>query len=185
MWHAPIELDALGRGPRRRLVGWTVLALGVVALLGALNAWHEAREEAARLASETRTASAPVTAASGRPDPGAAARRGAIERELGAPWPVLFAALEATRTPAIRVLGVEASSRSGQVTIDGHAEALPELLAYIERLNASALSEVSLQSHRPATDVPDGTLRFQARARWSAGATVPRTTGADSGVPLR
>lgn len=166
MWTPPILLDA-AYGGRSAWLGRSLLALGLIALTAAALSWRNQSAALAEVESALREAQRPQPVVVVKPNPAADARRRWIERELNHPWPRLFDALEAARTPAIRLNAVEAASSNGQVALQGQAIRLADVLDLAERLAEHSLQDVTIRSHQPLADAGDRALAFQLSARWA------------------
>lgn len=166
MWAPPVLIDAAHVGRAGR-IGRPLLVVGLVALASASLYWR-AQSESLKVAETTlRDAQRPRPVIVERPNPAAEARRRWIERELNHPWPKLFEALEAARTPAIRLNSVEAATSNGHVALQGQARRLSDVLDLAERLTEQSLQDVTIRSHQPLSDAGERALGFQLSARWT------------------
>ena len=93
---------------------------------------------------------------------------------------IQFRILNSSKGPAVRATRAQADRVLYRGAIRKRLENQPNLWLFQQ-----AVDDLIIEGDRVTGAVTQVGLRFQARARWSAGATVPRTTGADSGVPLR
>lgn len=163
-----IDLDFLSRGPRR-WHQWVILIAGITLLAAATVI---SRERAGVLA-EAESALDRLTRRADRAPaalepPVLPARLKAAERELLRPWNEVFLALESSRHPKIQILSIEPDGRTGLVTLTGQSTGFRELTEYLERLRASALRDVLLQSHQQLAELPAKPVRFSIVARWDA-----------------
>lgn len=98
---------------------------------------------------------------------------GRIAQELGTPWTGLLAEFEAASRDSaeqIALLSVEPDHAKHHVRITGESRDLPRILAYVERLQASALlRHPMLESHDVKTDDPQHPVRFALTADWKEG----------------
>jgi hypothetical protein len=180
MWSPPVLLDATAVARPGR-IGRPLLAVGLVALLGATLYWRTEAGSLVTMETTLRDAQRPRPVVVERPDPAAEARRRWIERELNHPWPVLFEALEVARTPMIRLNSVEVATSNGQVALQGQARRLADVLDLAERLTEQSLQDVTILSHQPLSDAGERALGFQLSARWSA--TRPQDGATPAGSP--
>jgi len=95
---------------------------------------------------------------------------GRVAEELATPWTSLLAELEgASRDSAeqIALLSVEPDHAKHHVRITGESRDLPRVLAYVQRLQSSALLRYPmLESHDVKTDDPQHPVRFAMTAEW-------------------
>jgi len=95
---------------------------------------------------------------------------GRVARELGTPWTKLLAELEAASHDSagqIALLSVEPDHAKHNVRITGESRDLPLVLAYVQRLQTSALLRYPmLDSHDVKTDDPQRPVRFAMTAEW-------------------
>jgi hypothetical protein len=93
-----------------------------------------------------------------------------VERELGIPWTRLLAELEAAGQDSgvsVSLLLVEPDPGKQLVRITAEVRALPDALAYLERLQKSeVLRHPMLESHERRKDDPDHPLRITLSAGW-------------------
>jgi hypothetical protein len=97
------------------------------------------------------------------------AEAGRIAEELGTPWTALPAELEtASRDSAeIALLSVEPDHVKHHLRVTGESRDLPRILAYVQRLETSALLRYPmLESHDIKTDDPQHPVRFAMTAEW-------------------
>lgn len=99
-----------------------------------------------------------------------AAEAVAVERELSVPWTRLLAELEAAShdsASSVSLLLVEPDVAKKLVRITAEVRALPDALAYLKRLQKSAvLLHPMLESHERRKDDPDHPLRIKLSAEW-------------------
>ena len=99
-----------------------------------------------------------------------AAELATIERELGIPWTRLLAELEAASSDSagsVSLLQVEPDPGKQLVRITAEVRALPDALAYLKRLQESAvLRHPMLESHERRKDDPEHPLRIKLSAEW-------------------
>lgn len=176
----PLDLDFHGL-PRPSVPGWILclLALGLVAGLvlmhHALDS-ETATDQARLQALETRLAQwAPVAAADGgRRDDAAltAARQVLVRAER--PWDSLFGTLEAAEDQDMAVLSITPDNVRGLVKIHAEARHLAAMLAYHQRLQASAgLRQVTLLDHELVPGGGEAAVRFHISASWGERHGVP------------
>lgn len=169
-----IELDFV---PRRRpltLASAVLLVLGAGAALAAYLEYHylEGRRAALELRLDAALRSAHRDPAADLRAQGMSAEAGRIAQELGTPWTELLAELEAASgesTSQVAVLSIEPDHAKRLVHITGESRDLPTALAYVQRLQQSALLRYPmLDSHDLKTDDPQHPVRFALSAEWRA-----------------
>jgi len=92
-----------------------------------------------------------------------------VAEELGTPWTALLAELEtASRDSSeVALLSVEPDHAKHHLRITGESRDLPRILAYVQRLQTSALLRYPmLESHDLKTDDPQRPVRFAMTAEW-------------------
>jgi hypothetical protein len=94
-----------------------------------------------------------------------------ITRELSVPWTAVLAELEAASrdmASQISLLQVEPDADKRLVRITAEVRALPDALAYLERLQQSTvLRYPMLESHERRKDDPEHPVRIKIAAEWS------------------
>jgi hypothetical protein len=91
----------------------------------------------------------------------------AVLKELGLPWPVLFAQLERTASPEIALLTIRPEAARGRLRISGEAHHLADVLEYVRALgSAGAMSDVVLEQHEVSGSDPQKPVHFVLSARW-------------------
>jgi hypothetical protein len=146
-----------------------LLSAGLAVLVAAAaHHWQQSTNLAA-VERAVRDAEQPVPRAPTKRDHGVETRARWIERELHLPWPALFHALETTRTSAIRINAIEAVASSGEVSLQGQARRLTDVIELAERLADRSLHDVVIRSHQPLAEASDRPLGFQLGARWTTG----------------
>jgi hypothetical protein len=84
------------------------------------------------------------------------------------PWDRLFAALEATATDQVALLGIEPDPKAGTVVISGDSKDYLAALTYVLNLSrAEALTRVQLVRHETKSDDPRASVSFAVSAAWS------------------
>lgn len=155
---------------RRALV---TLAIGAIALAGALWRYDQLRQERAGWDTELAIAQARLArqAAPRRtqsvPSAEEAAGANAVVRRLAFPWQDLFGALEAAASKDVALVGIEPDPAKGMVTLTAESKAPREMLQYVRRLQRTAfLSEAVLLKHEVQAGSADKPVRFTVRATW-------------------
>jgi hypothetical protein len=166
----PIRLDAVAAVHRAPLAGAALCAAGLAAALAVGLAFERKLAERARLDAALAAVAQPRRRA---PDPAAlqiAAEAAAIDRELGVPWTRLLAELEAASHDSagtVSLLQVEPDPIKKVVRITAEVRAVPDALAYLRRLQRSAvLRDPMLESHERRKDDPQHPLRIKLSAEW-------------------
>ncbi len=166
---ARIPLDFAGAPRRSRAPGILLCAAGVLAC--AVLGYDFQAKLAERDGLEARLA------ATARPrhitNPNAArnaATAGAIQKQLWVPWSSLLAELEAASQDVaakVSLLEVTPDAAKHMVRITAEARTLPDALAYLERLQKSAvLRYPMLDSHELRKDDPEHPIRVKLSAEW-------------------
>ena len=176
-WSPDVEALRLDFHPRAdratRPLAWAALALAGGAAIA--TAWHLARASDA-LADlrarhgvlEARTRPAPVRAEVVGPE---LARRItsanlAIDA-LAVPWDALFRSIESAGARGLGVMSLVPNARTHQLRLSGEARAVPELLAYVDRLTAlQALQLVHLEGYETVQRDGVAVVSFTVAATW-------------------
>ncbi len=169
---APVALDFGCSRRRPGWVGWLVLALGLMALCGALFKAHsdyidvEEREAIiARLRAQSRAtgaSTAPVNYESGPVF--------AVAALLNTNWAGVIADLAKAQGTEVKLLEVQADAVRGGLRIVGEAPTLEAAFSYIERLQAQGvLRSATLDSHAWENAGGVVIVRFTASAFWGTG----------------
>jgi hypothetical protein len=167
-----IGVDFVKPRSRLTLAGGVLLILGVGAAVAASLEYRAIESQRAGLELKLRE----VNRTSQR-DPTESARiarlskeAGGIALELGAPWTKLLSELEgASRdsTGQIALLSVEPDLVKHNIRITGESHDLPMVLAYVDRLQTSALLRYPmLDTHEVKADDPQHPVRFALTAEW-------------------
>jgi hypothetical protein len=167
-----ITVDFSGRRRPLTLAGSLLLVAGALATAAACVEYR--RLDASRAGLELKLAE--VNRRTHR-DPAQDARNagltdeaGHIAQQLGTPWTHLLAELEAASHDSasdIALLSVEPDEAKHLVRVTGESRDLARVLAYLERLQSSALLRYPmLESHELRTDDPQRPVRFALSAEW-------------------
>jgi len=167
-----LRIDFAKRHRPLSLAGGLLLLLGVGA---ALATYVEYRALDSRL----RGAELRLEAANHRSHPDSAQtlrtsalaeEAGRTAEELAAPWTALLAELEAASRDSsdqVSLLSVEPDHAKHRLRITGESRSLPLALAYVQRLQTSAvLRYPMLESHEVKTDDAQRPVRFAMTADW-------------------
>lgn len=167
-----ISVDYSGRRAPLTVAGTLLLVAGALALASAWIGYHQL--EAARAGLELK-----LTAVNQRNhrDPAQDMRDanltqevGKIAQELTTPWTGLLAELETASHDSasdIAVLSVEPDESKHMVRVTGESRDLPRVLAYVGRLQRSALLRYPmLETHEVRSDDPQRPVRFAVSAEW-------------------
>jgi len=169
---ALIGVDFVQRRSRLMLTGGVLLVLGVAAATAAFLEYRALESRRAVLELKLKDANR-----NSRRDPAQLARAdslskeaGSVARELGTPWTKLLAELEAASrdsTEQVALLSVEPDHAKHSVRITGESRDLPMVLAYLDRLQTSALLRYPmLDTHEIKADDPQHPVRFALTAEW-------------------
>lgn len=107
----------------------------------------------------------------------------AVLKELGLPWPALFAHLERTANPEIALLAIRPEAARGRLRISGEARHLADVLRYVRALgSAGAMSDVVLEQHEVAGSDAQKPVHFVLSARWGDFEKLMRAPGHEYSV---
>lgn len=166
----PIRLDFVAEVHEASLAGAALCVAGLAAAIALGVAFERNLAERTRLDAALAATAQPRRAAPTADSIKSAAEAAAIERELGVPWTRLFAELEnASHDTAGRVslLHVEPDAGKKLVRITAEVRTLSDALAYLERLQKSAvLRHPMLESHERRKDDSEHPLRIKISAEW-------------------
>ena len=166
----PVRLDFVAPVHRAPVAGALLLAAGLAAAVSLGVAFDRLVGERERLEAAldapARPHRAPLTPESRR----SAAEAAVVGRELAVPWTHLLAELEAAshdNAGSVALLLVEPDPGKQLVRITAEVRALPDALAYVKRLQQSAvLRHPMLESHERRKDDPQHPLRIKLTAEW-------------------
>jgi hypothetical protein len=151
-------------------LGAALCVAGVAAALALGLAFERQVAERSRLEAELAGRAPPRHAAPSAETLKVAAESATIERELALPWTRLLAELEAASEDtvgSVSLLLVEPDPTKQVVRITAEARTLADALAYLERLQKSAvLRYPMLESHERRTHDPQHPLRIKLSAEW-------------------
>ncbi|WLH14942.1 pilus assembly protein [Pseudomonas hefeiensis] len=172
--------------PHRRSgrLGWSLLAGGVVLLVGCFVAQQNVAEQAWQQQGHLQNAQRELTGDTGskvtlspaetREQAQNLAEMRKVSQQLRRPWERLFAMLEAMPRDNIALLTLTPDARKGQVRISAEARDLEAMLDFHQRLEASdELSDVSLLSHEIVVKSPEQPVQFNLSASWEIGDANP------------
>jgi hypothetical protein len=167
----PVRVDFVAPVNRAPLAGAALCALGLAAALGLGLAFTRELAERDRLDAEL--GATPRSPRQRAPTPESlrdAAEAAAVERELAIPWTRLLAELEAAShdsATSVSLLQIQPDPVKHRVQITAEVRALPDALAYLKRLQKSAvLRYPMLESHERRKDHPQHPLRVRLSAEW-------------------
>ncbi|PWB33913.1 pilus assembly protein [Pseudomonas sp. SDI] len=166
--------------PRRRLLSGLPLLLGGSLLLAAVVAQQslDSRTEALQQRLQhseqqlgLRPRSQPsLTSAQRREQAENLAQMRSLSQQLQRPWERLFGMLEALPQDDVALLSLTPDARKGQVRISAEARDLEAMLAFHQRLEASAeLHDVSLLNHEIQLKQAEHPVQFNLSASWENG----------------
>ena len=168
----PIRLDFVAPVHEAPLAGAALCALGLAAVVALGLAFSAQLTERSRLdeALAAATAKQPRARPQSPEALKSAAEAAVVERELEVPWTRLLAELEAAsreKGPRVSLLNVEPDPVKQVVRITAEVRDLPDALAYLQRLQKSAVLRFPmLESHERRKDDPDHPLRVKITAEW-------------------
>jgi hypothetical protein len=167
-----ISVDFSGRRRPLTLAGVLLLIAGALATAAACVEYR--RLDASRAGLELKLAAANRRVhrdpAQDVRNAGLSEEAGHVARELGTSWTPLLAELEGASHDSasdIALLSVEPDEAKHVVHISGESRDLPRVLAYLGRLQSSALLRYPMiDSHEVRTDDPQRPVRFALSAEW-------------------
>jgi hypothetical protein len=174
-----IELDFMAQRKPPGTVGWLMLGVGVLAVLGVLVEHFDLRETLAdaqqRLARQQRAvhrALGPLPAKNREKLPDAELRRAAqLAQELQRPWLSMLADVESAADADVALLAIESPSiRDGSsLRLTGEGRSLEAVFAYSQRLLARpSLDSARIESYEFKKGATAETVVFKLTARWKA-----------------
>lgn len=167
-----VTLDFVGGRRRLTVAGGLLLLLGIAAMGVTCFEYRSIDARRAGLALKVQAATP-----RNQRDPAQELRATALSeesarvaQELATPWTKLLAELEAASRDSaegIAVLSIEPDHVKHHVRITGESRDLTRILAYVQRLQSSALLHYPmLESHDLKTDDPQRPVRFAMTAEW-------------------
>ena len=166
----PVRLDFVAPLHRAPLAGAALLVLGLAAALALGLAFHRELAERTRLDAALGTTPKPHRSAPTPESLKRAAEAATVERELGIPWTRLLSELEAASHDSgtsVSLLQIQPDPVKQRVQITAEVRALPDALAYLKRLQASAMLRYPmLESHERRKDDRQHPLRIRLSAEW-------------------
>lgn len=166
----PVRLDFVARVHQAPLAGATLFVVGLAAALALGLAFNGTLAERSRLDAALGALAPPRHSAPTPESLKSAAEAATIERELSIPWTRLLAELEAASNDSaasVSLLLVEPDPGKQLVRITAEVRALPDALAFLKRLQKSAvLRYPMLESHERRKDDPEHPLRIKLSAGW-------------------
>ncbi len=166
----PVRLDFVAAVHQAPLAGAAVCLVGLAAALALGLAFERTLAERSRLDAAIGATARPRPRAPTPESLKRAAEAAAVERELGVPWTRLLAELEAASqdsAASVSLLRVEPDPGKQLVRITAEVRGLNDALAYLERLQRSAvLRHPMLESHERRKDDPEHPLRIKLSAEW-------------------
>jgi hypothetical protein len=166
----PVQIDFVAPVRQATLAGAALCAAGLAAAIALGLAFDRAVAERSRLDAALAATARPRHHAPSSESLKSAAESAAVERELGIPWTRLLAELEAAARDSaanVALLRVEPDPGKQLVRITAEVRALPDALAYLKRLQKSAvLRNPMLESHERRKDDPEHPFRVKLSAEW-------------------
>lgn len=177
-----LDLRFSARAPALSRLLQIALATGLLA--GCLSSWLNTTglEHQLKLQQEQREETVFLLERKARPENAATSVHDksatAIEQRLSVSWIDLLQALDKSATPGVSLLGFTPDADNKQIRLQVEAGSLPQVLQYIEKLQASAiLDQVHLVHQQPASNInavpaftaatiPTDKLHFTISAQW-------------------
>jgi hypothetical protein len=165
-----VWLDFVAPRRQARLAGVALCVVGLAAALALGLAFDRKLAERSRIDAALGATAQPRHSAPTPESLKSAAEATKVERELNIPWTRLLAELEAAShdsAATVSLLQVEPDPVKRLVRITAEVRALPDALAYLKRLQKSAvLRYPMLESHERRKDDPQHPLRIKVSAEW-------------------
>jgi hypothetical protein len=165
-----IRLDFVAPVHQAPLAGAALCVVGLGLALALGLAFERKLAERSRLDAALGATAQPRHSAPTPESLKSAAEAATVERELGIPWTRLLAELEAASqdsAASVSLLQVEPDPGKQLVRITAEVRALNDALAYLKRLQKSAvLRHPMLESHERRKDDPEHPLRIKLSAEW-------------------
>jgi hypothetical protein len=166
----PVRLDFVAPVHQAPLAGAALCAVGLAAALALGLAFDRKLAERSQLDAALGATAQPRHSAPTPESLKSAAEGATVERELSIPWTRLLAELEAAShdsAASVSLLQVEPDPGKQLVRITAEVRALNDALAYLKRLQKSAvLRYPMLESHERRKDDPEHPLRIKLSAGW-------------------
>ena len=166
----PVRLDFAAPVHQAPLAGAALCAVGLVVALALGMAFNRKLAERSRLDAALGATAQPHHGAPTPESLKAAAEAATVARELGIRWTRLLAELEAAShdsAASVSLLHVEPDPGKKLVRITAEVRTLPDALAYLKRLQKSAVLRFPmLESHERRKDDPEHPLRIKLAAEW-------------------
>jgi len=166
----PVRLDFAASVHQAPLAGAALCIVGLATALALGLAFDRKLTERSQLDAALGATAQPRRSAPTPESLRIAAEAATVERELTIPWTRLLAELErATHDSAasFSLLLIEPDPDKQLVRITAEVRALPDALAYLRRLQKSAvLRYPMLESHERRKDDPEHPLRIRLSAEW-------------------
>jgi hypothetical protein len=165
-----IRLDFAHSLPRwQKRLRWGLLAAGIAAVMLTL-AWSDQLQRQSEALDWTQRASATPASVNGRTAGSATAVASAPQArellsEIARDWRRVFAAIERSVTPEIRIMSIRPDPQRQLLLIQAKAPDGVQAQRFIERLQADAIITTAHLVHEQRAD-DDGLLEFSVRARW-------------------
>ncbi len=166
----PVRLDFVAPVHQAPVAGAALCVVGLAAALALGLAFDHKLAERSRLDAALGAKAPPRHSAPTPESLKSAAEAATVERELSIPWTRLLAELEAASqdsAASVSLLQVEPDPGKQLVRITAEVRALNDALAYLKRLQKSAvLRHPMLESHERRKDDPEHPLRIKLSAEW-------------------
>jgi hypothetical protein len=166
----PVPLDFVAPVRQASLAGAALCMAGLTAAVALGLAFDRQLAERSRLDAALGATARPRHSAPAPESLKVAAEAATVARELSIPWTQLLADLEAASrasASSVSLLHVEPDPGKQLVRITAEVRALPDALAYLRRLQKSAvLRYPMLESHERRKDDPEHPLLIKLSAEW-------------------
>jgi hypothetical protein len=166
----PVRLDFVATVHEAPLAGAALCVAGLAAALWLGLTFARELAERSRLEGALAAAAPPRRAGPTPESLKGAAEAATVGRELGVPWTRLLAELESAShdsAAGVALLEVEPDPAKQLVRVTAEVRALNDALAYLERLQRSAvLRHPMLESHERRRDDPEHPVRVKLSAEW-------------------
>ncbi|OGT21170.1 MAG: hypothetical protein A2342_00965 [Gallionellales bacterium RIFOXYB12_FULL_54_9] len=161
-----IELNLYtGRARRHSVVGWALLILGLIVVVGLIVQHNKLKTEQQKMTAllmQQHDRQHPSVSPGDTKALGDQLQRAAeVIEQLAFPWEPLFRTLESNSAEDVVLLSIQPDIKGGVITINAEARDWPAMLAYIRQLGADQFfTDVHLVSHQIEQTDPQKPIRF-------------------------
>ena len=167
-----IELNLYtGRAGRHGVIGWALLILGLIAVVGLIVQYNKLKTEQQKISAllmQQHDRQHPSVSPGDTKALGDQLERAAeVIEQLAFPWEPLFKTLESNSTEDVVLLSIQPDIKGGVITINAEARDWPTMLTYIRQLGADKFfTDVHLVSHQIEQTDTQKPIRFVLLCAW-------------------